>query len=267
VPFVERDDGVAIYWEDRGEGPALLFAHSYIQHPGVFEGLLAELRNGHRTIRYDVRGAGESSRVGPYDMDTDVDDLLAVAEAAGPLAAVVSNGEATNRAVHAAARRPDLIPNVISLETVPLGRGAAEGTESLIASVSVLDALVGMMRADYRTGLTAAVQRGNPDMTLGALRERVDATAAYISHEASLARLEEWIADDPGGDPLALGDRLIVAYEGAGAWFPAELTERGQDFLPEAQLVKLEGGPITRPDLAAGVVRNVTGVAKTPTTT
>jgi pimeloyl-ACP methyl ester carboxylesterase len=264
VPFVEREGGVRLFWEEWGEGPGLLVAHSYIQHPAVFDGLLAELRSGHRTIRYDARGAGESTRQGPYDMQTDVDDLIAVADAAGPIVAAVANGDSSNRAVHAAAQRPDLIPYVVSMETVPLHRGEAEGTESLVSSSSVLEALVGMMRADYRSGLTAAITRGNPDMTPDGIRARVDATVAYIDHEASLGRLEAWIRDDPGDDPRALGDRLVVAYEGAGAWFPAELTDLGRDILPEAQFIRLEGGALSRPDLTAAVVRGVTG-ANAPT--
>lgn len=259
MPFVERDDGVTLFWQEWGEGPGLLVVHSYIQHPTVMERLLAELQGGHRIVRYDARGAGESTRRGPYDMGTDVADLIAVAEAAGPIAAVLGNGDATNRAVHAAVQRPDVIPSVISMETVPLGRGQAEGTDALISSSQVLEALVGMMRADYRSGLSAAVQRGNPDMSQDAVRARVDATVAYIDHDASLGRLEEWIKDDPGDDPRALGERLVVAYEGAGGWFPAELTERGIDLLPDAQFVKLQGGAIRRPDLTAAVVRSVTG--------
>jgi len=261
VPLVEREDGVSLYWEESGEGPGVLVTHSYIQHPAVMERLMAELRESHRTIRYDARGAGKSTRQGPHTMETDVADLIAVAEAASPIVAVVANGDATNRAVHAAAQRPDVFPYVISLETVPLLPGQAEGTDALVASGGVLDALVGMMRNDYRTGLTAAVGRGNPDMTQDEVRDRVDATVAYIEHEASLGRLEEWIADRPGDDPFALGDRFVVAYEGAGAWFTAELLTQGRAILPEAQFVQLEGGPISRPDLAAGVVRSVTGAA------
>jgi hypothetical protein len=147
---------------------------------------------------------------------------------------------------------------------VPLGRGQADGTESLISSTNVLEALVGMMRADYRSGLMAAISRGNPNMTQDEVRARVDATVVYIDHEASCGRLEAWIADDPGEDPVALGDRLIVAFEGAGGWFPADLTEHGRDLLPEAQFVKLEGGALSRPDLTAAVVRGVTG-ANAPT--
>jgi pimeloyl-ACP methyl ester carboxylesterase len=195
-------------------------------------------------------------------MNTDVEDLLAVAEAAGPLATVVANGDAANRAIHAAARRPDLIPSVVSMETLPLPRGVAEETDALVGSGGVLTGLMAMMRADYRSGMFATIQRGNPDITTEQLRERVDRTVEYIPYEAGCGRLEEWIADEPGDDSRALGDRLVIAYEGAGAWFTAELHERGREFLPEARFEQLERGAITRPDLTADVVRRV--IAATP---
>ena len=261
MPFVDREDGVRLFWEELGEGPTVLVAHSYIQHRDVLEGLLGELAKDHRTIRYDVRGAGESTRQGPYDMQTDVDDLIAVADAVGPIAAVVANGDASNRAVHAAVARPDLIPYIVSMETVPLSPGQAADTESLISSANVLEALVGMMRTDYRSGLTATITRGNPQSSQDEVRARVDATVGYIDHEAAVGRLEAWIADEPGDHPSRLGDRLIVAYEGAGAWFPADLTEIATDILPEARLVKLEGGALSRPDLTAAIVRDVTGAS------
>jgi pimeloyl-ACP methyl ester carboxylesterase len=260
VPFVEREGGVSLFWQEWGDGPGLLFINSYIQHPQVLEGLLAELQEGHRTIRYDARGAGESTRQGPYDMATDVADLIAVAEAAAPVTAVLANGDATNRAVHAAAQRPELIPCVVSMESMPISPRQAAQTDSLISSANVLEALVGMMRNDYRTGLMAAIERGNPDYTPEQMRERVDAIVSYVDHDAALARLDEWIRDEPGDDPLTLGDRLIVAYEGAGGWFPADLTELGSRLLPEARFEKLEGGALSRPDLTAAVVRSVTGV-------
>jgi pimeloyl-ACP methyl ester carboxylesterase len=260
VPFVERPDGVRLHWwEESSDGPAVLVAHSYIQPLGVLEGLLAELRPGHRTVRYDPRGAGESSRQGPYDMGTDVADLVAVGEAAGPFAAVVANGDATNRAVYAALERPELFPYLVSMESVPLAPRQAAGTDSLISSRSVLEALVVMMRADYRSGVSAAIQRGNPEQSADVVRERVDAIVAYIDHEAAQTRLEQWIKDDPGDGPRALGERLVIAYEGAGAWFPQDLTELGKETLPDAQFFKLDGGALSRPDLTAAVVRRITG--------
>jgi hypothetical protein len=118
-----------------------------------------------------------------------------------------------------------------------------------------------MMRADYRSGMSATVQRGNPDMGEEQVRERVDQTVAYIDHDAAVGRLQAWIRDDPGDDPFTLGDRLVVAYEGAGAWFPAELIEKAQEVFLDAHFVRVEGGAVSRPELTAAVVRRFTGAA------
>jgi pimeloyl-ACP methyl ester carboxylesterase len=259
MPFAEREDGVRIWWEEHGAGPGVLFAPGYVQHPGVFQGLIDELERDHRVVRYDARGCGQSTRRGPYDMETDVADLAAVAEAAGSIDVALANGDAANRAIHAAARRPDLVPAVVSMETLPLTSGDAEGVEALVGSGGVLSALVAIMRTDYRAGLRAAIERGNPGMSQEALRERLDQTIAYIGHDAGLGRLDAWIHDRARDDALALGDRLILAYEGAGEWFPAGLHENARATLSEARFERLEGGAVSRPDLTAAVVRGVTG--------
>lgn len=259
MPWVERDDGARIWWEAQGQGPTVLFAHGYIQHPGIFAGLTDELTRDHQLIQYDARGAGKSSRTGPYDMQTDVADLEAVLEEVGPVAAVLANGDAANRAVHVAAKRPDLAPAVVSMETIPLATGDAEGVEALVGSGGVLSALEAIMRTDYRAGLRAAIEPGNPGMSRDGIRERIDELVAYIGQDAGIGRLNGWIRDDAGGDAVELGDRLTIAYEGAGGWFPAGLHERARQNLPEARFEKLEGGAISRPELTAAVVRGVTG--------
>jgi pimeloyl-ACP methyl ester carboxylesterase len=260
MPNVETGDGVTLHWEEVGEGPGLLLAHSYIQHPGVFGGLTDDLARDHRVVTYDARGTGRSSRSGPYDMETDVADLTAVVEDAGPFEAVIANGEAANRAVYLAADRPELLPTVISLESLPVGTALAEGSDALVASTSVLDALMSMMRTDYRAGLSAALQRANPEMTPDDLRERVALTADYCGQEAGTGRLETWIRDDAADAARSLGDRLVVLAEGSGEWFPSDLHDAARRALPEARIVRLEGGAISRPDLSAMRIREITGV-------
>lgn len=259
MPWVERDDGTRIWWDAQGDGPPVLFAHGYIQHPGIFAALTDELARDHRLIQYDARGAGKSSRTGPYDMQTDVADMEAVLEEAGPVAAILANGDAANRAVHVAAKRPDLAPAVVSMETLPLTAGDVDGVEALVGSGGVLSALEAMMRTDYRAGLRAAIEPGNPGMPQEGLRERIDELVAYIGQDAGIGRLDGWIRDDAGPDAVKLGDRLTIAYEGSGGWFPAGLHEAARQTLPEARFEKLEGGAISRPELTAAVVRSITG--------
>jgi pimeloyl-ACP methyl ester carboxylesterase len=262
MPFAERDDGVRLHWEERGQGPALLVAHAYIQFPSVYDGLVAELASDHRMITYDPRGSGESTHEPPYDMATDVDDLRVLIEQVGPIEAALVNGDASNRAVHLAAQRPDLVPYVVSLETVPFTPEAAEGSDALVASSGVLQAMLGMMRADYRAALSAALARGNPGMEQDAMHERVDMSLAYCSHEAALGRLEAWIRDDCTDDARVLGHRLVLAAQGDGEWFSADLHDRIQEYLPEARSVRLEGGAVSRPDLTADLVRSLVGAAR-----
>ena len=261
MAWVERPDGIRLAVQERGEGPAVLCAHSFVQHPDVYRGLHDELARDHRLITYHARGTGQSTRSGPYDMETDAADMAAVIEERGPVEAVVANGEASHWAVRVAVSRPDLLPHVVTLETVPFRTEDAADSDALVGSASVLGALVSMIRADYRTGLRAAIERGNPTLTDAEMRERVDRTAGHCPPEAGVARLEAWIADDASGPSIALGDRLTVAGEGAGGWFPASLHELARQFLPEARFVRLERGAISDPRLMADVVRNVVSYA------
>jgi pimeloyl-ACP methyl ester carboxylesterase len=115
VPDIERDDGVVIHWEQAGEeGPLVLLTSYWSMHPSVYDPIIAELEGDHRVVRYDDRGAGESTKQGPYDLDTAAADLAAVIEAAGPPAVIVAQADGTNRAVRVAHERPELVSAIAS---------------------------------------------------------------------------------------------------------------------------------------------------------
>ena len=46
----------------------------------MFDGLIDDLVTDHRVVTYDLRGSGQSTRQGPYDVDTDAADLAALIE-------------------------------------------------------------------------------------------------------------------------------------------------------------------------------------------
>src|SRR5215212_954872 len=116
MPEARTDDGIALHWEERGvpDGRLLVASMHFNAPPSVFEGLWADLARDHRLITYDLRGTGESSREGPYEMERDAADLVAIIEAVGGgPATVVAFGDGANRAVRAAALRPDLVSHVV----------------------------------------------------------------------------------------------------------------------------------------------------------
>lgn len=258
MPDVERPDGARIHWEAHGEGPLLVIAGLYNSPPSVLEGLVSDLEADHRVVTYDLRGNGESSRDGPWDLATDVDDLGAVIEEAGAPAVVVALGDGCPRAVRLAAARPDLVSAVVMSGVVPLARGAGSAATGLAASGSVLMALAKLYEVDHRIALHSTLASGNPNLSEEQVRERIDATIAYAPREPGASRLRSWIATDVGEDAAALADRLwVLSYEG-NPWFPARLADLMRTDLPDANFEDVEDGAITRPDLTAEVVRRLT---------
>jgi pimeloyl-ACP methyl ester carboxylesterase len=260
VPRLTRPDGVEIHWRERGEGPLALICTACFAHPGIVEPLIGELERDHRVITYDARGDGESTRQGPYDMPTDVADLVGLLEALGEPTVLLGTGDGSHRVIHAAAARPELVPAVVSPGVTPLGAQADYPTvgEGLASSAEVVGALVQLLESDFRSGMRSAVEAANPQLDEEGLRERLQTTIAYTSHEATLGRLRAWIADDARDSARALGDRLWILYFPGNAWFPQELHETVSREAPEAHLEGVENGALSRPDITAGYVRRLT---------
>lgn len=69
-----------IFAADDGTGPALVFAHCLGLDHHVWDGVVDRLP-GHRSIRYDLRGHGQSDALdGPYSMGTFIADAEAVCD-------------------------------------------------------------------------------------------------------------------------------------------------------------------------------------------
>jgi pimeloyl-ACP methyl ester carboxylesterase len=250
---LKRGDGVEVHWEERGEGPTVFFAHiAWLTMPRRFEALLADLATDHRVLTWDPRGVGQSTRRGPYDVGTDADDMAALVEAVGPPVVMLSADPASLRL---AAERPELIEVVVRLGLGPLGQGE---TDSLVDSESVIEAGVLLARSDYRAFLRAAITAVNPQAGEEEVRERVEAQVAYCPQEVAVAYLEGWSsAETISRTGPALGGRLWIVQQ-QDPLVPAAALNRARELLPEAHFVEAEDGPISRPDIVAGVVRKIT---------
>jgi pimeloyl-ACP methyl ester carboxylesterase len=262
VPSVSRPDGVSLAWEERGEGPPIVLANQFFGDVDTFEALIDDLARDHRFVSYDLRGTGDSTREGPYDFETDVADLEAVVEvcraAGGEPAVVVAFADGCNRAVRIAARRPDLVTAVVTPAGNPVGLAAVQGTDALAASSSVLAALVGMMGTDYRGALRTMFATANPDWDDDRVRLRVAAIVEKVPQEAALPRMKAWIADDVIEEARVLGGRLWMLESGTNPWFPIEVARQTRSILPEAHILEVEGGAISRPEIASSIIRGLT---------
>ena len=151
----------------------MVLAPYWSGNPGVYEALLSDLARDHRVVTWDARGTGQSTPDGPYDMATDCSDLEEVLDRAGGEAVVIGTADGTNRAVHVAASRRDLVAAVVALGTAPFARVHFEGTEGMIASDTVVGAFIDMLEHDYRGALRTLLSATNTQMSEPELRERV----------------------------------------------------------------------------------------------
>jgi pimeloyl-ACP methyl ester carboxylesterase len=258
MTLLRLPDDVEIHWEERGEGPLVVLAASFFGFPETFEGLVHDLARDHRVVTYHLRGTGKSTRRGPYDVDQDAYDLIALIAELGEPAVVVALGDGTIRAVKAAAVKPELVSAVVSPGGNPVGRIAASDTESLAGSDSVIDALLGMIETDYRSALRTVLDSANPQLDPDGLRDRINRTVEHVPHEAAFPRMRSWVESESTEQAQALGDRLWLLEHGNNPWFPLEVARRSRKILPEAHIEEVEDGPLTRPDITAGVVRGLT---------
>jgi pimeloyl-ACP methyl ester carboxylesterase len=263
MPSIERPDGVEIHWEAQGDGPRVLLAHLTLwSHPGVYADLIADLTRDHEVVVYHPRGCGRSSRRGPYDVDTDAGDLVAVAEAVGASAVAIAVGDGFNRVARLAAPRPDLIANVIAIgpaAAVFLPRSELKGADVLGASEAVIEMLLQMMATDPRAALRTLIGTLNPDLEEGELRERVEQVADYLELGAASERARAWLEDDVSEEVRILAGRVWILHGGSDPLFEGVLAARVAELYPHAHIRQVEDGPISRPDLTAAQVRQLTG--------
>jgi pimeloyl-ACP methyl ester carboxylesterase len=266
---ISRPDGVELHVEQRGDGPLVLMAPYWTGVPESVQPFIDEISRDHRVVVYDARATGESTRQGPHDMETGSDDLEAVIDAFGGPAVVVAFADACNRAVRVAARRPELATTVIAPGSIPLGRRALRGFDSLAGSNTVLKALIDTLESYYASGIRNIVTSANPQMSEEEIRERVERLVSYIPRDVSVARLKAWIDDEPQRYAQAIGDRLIVLLVPGAVtpWFPDadQMRHVAAREVPEARIEMLEDGLVSRPDLAAAVVRGVTAPLRVQT--
>jgi pimeloyl-ACP methyl ester carboxylesterase len=265
MPELQRPDGAIIHWEQRGDGPLIVMVLQFFGGASVFPDLIHELARDHRVVTYDMRGVGASTRQGPYDQQTDTQDLIALIEDLGGPALLIPMADGMNRAVRVAAERPDLGLAVLSPGGNPVGREAAQGTEALAGSDSVVEAVTGMVGTDYRGALRALFSNGNPQMTDDQLRDRVQATIDYCPQNVGAERMRHWVDDDIGDLGRKLGGRLWLLEHGTSPWFPLATVEPTRRLLPEAHIEVVEDGAISRPDITAAYARQILQSQAAPT--
>ena len=119
MPTVRTGD-VTTYYEDRGDGPAIVFVHGAILDHTQWWPQLDALADDYRVVAYDVRGHGRTggSAVDAYSIDLLADDLATFVEALDlerPVLCGLSTGGCIAQAY--AARHPDALSGLVLAST------------------------------------------------------------------------------------------------------------------------------------------------------
>ena len=136
IRFCASRDDVRIAYAVHGKGPPLVRAATWLTHlefdwdSPVWRHWLSELGTTNTVVRYDERGCGLSDRdVGDLSLDSWVDDLEAVTEAAGlERFALLGISQGGPVAIAFAARHPDQVSHLILYGTYTRGRNRRDPT-------------------------------------------------------------------------------------------------------------------------------------------
>ncbi len=129
MPLCEVASGVRLYYEDFGEGPALVFTASGSLTHKMWGSQVAALAGEYRTVAYDWRGTGGSDKPrSGYTAESATADLCALIERLGLAPAVlVSHGIGMHPTVLAATSRPDLVAGLVLVSSAPWFGGERDG--------------------------------------------------------------------------------------------------------------------------------------------
>jgi pimeloyl-ACP methyl ester carboxylesterase len=116
-------DGVGLYYEVHGEGPAILLTHGYGTSSEMWRGQIAPLARRHKLVIWDMRGHGRSDYPADpalYSEAATVADMAALLDAVGAAAAIVgglSLGGYMSLAFHR--RYPERVRALLIIDTGP----------------------------------------------------------------------------------------------------------------------------------------------------
>ncbi|MBE7519555.1 MAG: alpha/beta fold hydrolase [Thermoflexaceae bacterium] len=91
MAYIDRD-GVKIYYEDHGQGPAILLTHGFADTSIFWRGQVAAFSDRYRVITWDMRGHGQSDSPDDpalYSEDHTVGDMAAILDTCGVERAVL----------------------------------------------------------------------------------------------------------------------------------------------------------------------------------
>jgi pimeloyl-ACP methyl ester carboxylesterase len=258
TPATVEAGGVALAYDERGEGPAVVLVHGTATARSVWRETVYALGDGVRTVAYDRRAYGDSGAPEPYGGTTvgeQADDLAQLIQGVGAAPAVLIGHELGALAcLDALARYPALATRAVLIEPpmlwlTPAGTDAVGELREAVAAGAREGGAAGAVRA-Y---LEAA---GGPDVGTLLGPERMDASLANPrAFAADLAAAASWAAGRR--DLRAIEAQVTLVTGTRSAVVRQDATRELSELLPNAQLLETDSGHfahLERPQEVAGAL-------------
>ncbi|SNS24171.1 Pimeloyl-ACP methyl ester carboxylesterase [Sphingomonas laterariae] len=220
-----------LYYEDQGEGPAIVLAHGIGGNHASWYQQVPVFARSYRVVSFDHRGFGRSTDVENAGRTAFAGDLLALLDHLGiEQAVLVGQSMGAGTCISFAAAHPDRVRALViasSLHAIAEGEDVAPLMDAARAATADLAQLDRVLDADFRAA--------NP------------VQAALYSAIASFNRVDrktlagDWparIAPEAVGN----GAPLLFLAGSADILFPVEAVRRTQARVPNSYLVEVDAG-------------------------
>jgi 3-oxoadipate enol-lactonase len=256
MPYI-KSNGIEIYHETHGRGPAMLLIHGLGNDSREWGPLIERLEGRFTPISYDMRGSGRSDKPdGPYTMEgMSADAAGLLKEIAKPPVDVLGFSMGGCVALELALDRPELVRRLVLVSTIPSWRGPYAPSERLKVLFRRTDVSEELLIEVYETIFGAGYREKVPPEEYVARRmddEFPQPVEAYLSQ---LAALEAFDVRDRVGSISA--ETLVVAGTDDRV-VPVENSRWLADKVPGARLETIEGAghmvPVERPGELAAII-------------
>jgi 3-oxoadipate enol-lactonase len=177
--------------------PVIVLIHAGVANLRMWDPLVPFLTPGHRVVRYDTRGFGETTT---DDVSfSDLDDLLAVLDETDvDRATLVGASRGGRIAIDAAVERPDRVSGLVTIGSNPSGFPEVEMTERENELFDALDALLEAGDHERLNRLEAELWAAGPT------RDVIELDPGFLAHAYALnhANLRH-TTEKPRPEPLA----------------------------------------------------------------
>jgi 3-oxoadipate enol-lactonase len=254
MSFIEVN-GVGLRYELSGSGArTIVLIHEMGGSLESWDEVAPRLTARGRVLRYDTRGAGLSEKVrGPLSIDTMVDDLAALLDAAGVEGKVALAGVAVGGAIalNAAVRQPQRISAVV-VSSPAIGI-AAERRAAVLANVDRLE------REGMRSAVETSMANGYPDELRGNAARFAEFRARWLGNDpASYAAIYRMLAGMDSSTAIAsIACPVLVLGGNLDRVRPPALAEPVARAIPGARYQVLESGhymAVQTPELLATTI-------------